>query len=69
MADGIEDRRRRRDQHVLAQALGAERPLGIRHLDQYGLDVRHVADRRDEVVVQVLRAAGEIFLHQRHADA
>ena len=29
----------------------------------------HVADRRDQVVVQVLGAAGDVLLHQRHADA
>ena len=32
------------------------------------LDRRHVADRRDQVVVQVLAAAGDELLHQRHAE-
>ena len=32
-------------------------------------DLRDVADGGDEVVVQVLGAAGEVFLHQRQADA
>ena len=33
------------------------------------LDRRHVADGRDQIVVQVLGAAGDVLLHQRHADA
>ena len=54
---------------MLAEPLGAERSFGVRHLDQDGLDRRHVADGRDQVVVQILGAAGNVFLHQRHADA
>ena len=69
VADGVEDRGRGRDQHVLAEALGAERALGVGLLDQDRHDLGHVADGRDQVVVQVLGAAGQVFLHQRHADA
>ena len=69
VADGVEDRRRGRDQHMLAQPLGAERSFRIGNLDQDGLDRRHVADGRDQIVVQILGAAGDVFLHQRHADA
>ena len=44
-------------------------PSGIGNLDQDRLDRRHVADGRDQIVVQILGAAGDVFLHQRHADA
>ena len=32
------------------------------------VDLRHVADGRDQVVVQVVGAAVDVLLHQRHAD-
>ena len=66
--DGVEDRRRGRDQRLLADALGAERADRRRVLDQDALDRRHVADGRDQIVVQVLALAGEELLHQREAE-
>ena len=65
----FEDRRRRRHQRRLADALGAPRPERLRVLDQVHRDRRHVADGRDQVVVQVVGAAVDVLLHQRHADA
>jgi hypothetical protein len=64
-----EDRRRGRDQGRLADALGAPRTERLRVLDQVHRDRRHVADRRDQVVVQVVGAAVDVLLHQRHPDA
>ena len=69
VADGVEDRRRGRDQHMFAEPLRAERPFRVRHFDQDRFHRRHVADRRDQIVVQILGAAGDVFFHQRHADA
>ena len=43
-------------------------PIGGRVLDQDALDRRHVADGRNEVVVQVLALAGEELLHQRETE-
>ena len=68
VADGGEDRRRRRDERRLADAFGAEGALRFRILDQPDVDLRHVADRRDQIVVQVLGAAGDELLHQREAE-
>jgi hypothetical protein len=34
MADGVEDGRCGGDKHVLAETLGAERPLGVRYLNR-----------------------------------
>ena len=67
--DRVEDRRRRRHQGRLADALGAPGPERLGVLDQVDRDRRHVADGRDQVVVQVVGAAVDVFLHQRHADA
>ena len=67
--DGAEDRRRGRHQAGLADALGAGGAERLAILDQDALDLRHVADGRDQIVVQVLGAAGQIFLHQRQAQA
>ncbi len=69
VADGVEDRRRGRDQHMLAEPLGAERSFRVRDLDQDRLDRRHVADGRDQIVVKVFGAAWNVLFHQRHADA
>ncbi len=44
-------------------------PTEERVLDQDALDRRHVANRRDQIVVQVLALAGEELLHQREAEA
>jgi hypothetical protein len=66
--DGGEDGGRRGDQRRLAYALGAEGSLRLGILDQIGLDCRHVAGGGDQVVVQVLGAAGDELLHQRHAE-
>ena len=66
--DGAQDRRRRRHQAGLADALGARRPERLAVLDQDALDLGHVADGRDQIVVQVLGAAGQVFLHQRQAE-
>ena len=49
--------------------LAPKGPAGRGILDQDAVDRRHVADGGDQVVVQVLAAAGEEFLHQREADA
>ena len=54
---------------MLAQTFCAERAFRIRHLDDDRLDGRDVADGRDQVVVQVLRATGDVFLQQCEADA
>ena len=69
VADGGEDGRGGGDEDVLAEALGAEGAFGVGGLDEDGLDFRDVADGGDEVVVQVVGAAGEVFLHEREADA
>ena len=42
-------------------------PAGSCVLDEEALDLRRVADRRDQVVVEVVRAPGHVRLHQRHA--
>src|SRR4051794_30048602 len=68
VADGGEDGGGGGDQRRLAHALGAEGTAGLCLLDQVGLDGRHVADGGDQVVVQVLGAAGNEFLYQRHAE-
>ena len=68
VVDRVEDRRRGRDQRLLADALGAERADRRGILDQDRFDRRHVADRRDQIVVQVLAAAGDELLHQRQAE-
>ncbi len=57
------------DQGGLADALGAVGAERVGVLDQDGLDRRHVADGRDEIVVQVLGPAGHVFLHQREPEA
>ena len=69
MADGAQNRRRGRDQAGLAYALGAEGAQWLRVLDDDDLDLGHVADGGDQVVVQVLGSAGQVFLHQREPDA
>src|SRR3984957_13600633 len=69
MMDGVKDRGRSRNQRLLADALGPERANRGTVLDQDALDRRHVADRRDQIVVQVLALAGEELLHQREAKA
>ena len=67
--DGAQDGRRRRHQGRLADSLGARRTQRFAILDQDALDLRHVADGRDQIVVQVLGAAGAILLHQREPEA
>src|SRR5690606_12604398 len=42
---------------------------GVGGLDQDRPDLGDVADGGDQVVVQIVGAAGEVFLHQREADA
>src|SRR5215813_6133149 len=69
MMDRVEDRRRGRDQRRLADPLGAVRAERLAVLDQDHLDRRDVAERRDQVIVEVLGLAGVILLHQREADA
>ena len=49
--------------------LAPDGPERLAILDQDALDLGHVADGRDQIVVQVLGAAGEVFLHQRQAEA
>ena len=44
-------------------------PSGSGTSIRMAFDRRHVADGRDQIVVQILGAAGDVFLHQRHADA
>ena len=66
--DGVQDRGRGRDQRLLADALGAERADRRGVLDQDRLDRRHVADGRDQIVVQVLAAPRRELLHQRQAE-
>ena len=65
--DGAEDGRGRRHQRGLADSLGARGTERLAILDQEALDLRHVAHGRNEIVVQVLGAAGQILLHQREA--
>src|SRR6266702_5402799 len=69
MVDGVEDRRRRRDQRGLADALGDVRAERFRILDEQTFDLGYVADRRNEIVVQILGAARQVLLHQSEADA
>ena len=63
--DGAQDGRRGRHQAGLAHALGAGGAERLAILDQDAVDLGHVADRRDQIVVQILGAAGQILLHQR----
>src|ERR1700736_4081715 len=69
MMDRVENGRRRGDQRLFANALGAERADGRSVLHKNGFDRRHVADRRDEIIMQVLALAGEELFHQRHPEA
>ncbi len=69
MVDGVEDRRRRRDQRRLADALGTVGAERFRILDEKTFDLGHVADRRNEIIVQILGSPRQIFLHQSEADA
>src|SRR5476649_2185403 len=63
MVDGVENGRRSGNQRLLANALGAEWANRRSFLDQDGFNRRHIADRRDEIIVQVLALTGEEFLH------
>ena len=63
IAGAVEIKRR------LAHALGAMRTVPGRRFDDLADHLRHVAEGRDQIVVQVLGAAGDVFLHQRQADA
>ena len=65
--DRAQDGRRRRHQAGLADTLGARGAERLAILDQDAFDLGHVADGGNEIVVQVLGAAREIFLHQRQA--
>ena len=69
MADRAEDGRGRGDEGRFADPLGPERAGRLRCLDEEALDGRNVADGRDEVVVQVVGAAGDVRLHERQAQA
>ena len=53
---------------MLAKAFRPHRADGIGFFDEDCVDDRHVARRRDQIVVQILGMAGDIFLHQRHAE-
>ena len=44
-------------------------PDGSGVLDEEALDRGRVADRRDQVVVEVVRPPGHVLLHERHAEA
>ena len=69
VADGPQDCRCGGDQRRLADTLGTKRSLGLAILDQMDLHGWHIANRGDEIVVQVLGTAGDEFLDQRQAQA
>src|SRR4051794_19651493 len=68
VADGAEDGGGGGDEGGLADALRSEGPLGLGVLNEAHVDLRHVADCRDQVVVQVFGAAWDVLLHQREAE-
>ena len=57
--DRAQDGRRRRHQGRFADSLGAGGTQRLAILDQDALDLGHIAHGRDEIVVQVLGAAGQ----------
>src|SRR5579883_658076 len=67
--DGVENGGRRRDQRRLADALGAVGAERFRILYEEAFDGRHVAEGRNEIVVEILGAARQILLHEGEADA
>jgi len=69
VGDGVDDGRRGRDQGALPQALGAERPLRVRALDEDRLDLGDVVRGRDAVLREAPRDAGDELLGQREPDA
>ena len=69
MADGAEDRRCRRNQRRFADALRAVGSFRVLVFDDVDRHWRHVAYGRDQVVVQIFRAAGDEFLHQRQPES
>ncbi len=54
---------------LLADPFGAERADGRGIFDENRLDRRHVAGRRNQVVMKILAFAGKKFFHQRHPQA
>src|SRR3712207_4137053 len=67
VVDGAENGRCGGDQRRFPYALCPERPERVWILDQIRLDRRHIADGRDQVIVEVLRAPRHELLHQSEA--
>ena len=53
---------------MFTQPLGASRSEGIRHLDDDAFDFRHITNRGDQIIMQVLCSTGNVFFHQGKTD-
>src|SRR5437763_7987524 len=60
VTNGAQDGRRRRNQSRLADALGAIRTQRCAVFDDDDLDLRNIAHRRNQIVVQILAASGQV---------
>src|SRR5258706_8049155 len=69
LLDRAENRGRRRDEARLADSLGAERAERFLVLDQDTTHAGGVADGRNEIVVQVFGAPGNVLFHEREPEA
>ena len=68
IADGIQDGRCGGDQYMLAQTFRTVWSMRVGHFDNDRFDLRHIANSRDQVVVQVLGVTGSVVFHQCHTD-
>ena len=57
----------RRNKRGLAHTFRAVGPEGFGVFDQDNIDRRHVADGGDQIIVQIVGLARNVFFHQRHA--
>src|ERR1041385_5391939 len=64
VVNGIEDGRSGGNYGLLTDAFGAERADGRGVFDEDGFDGGHVADRRNEVIVQVFAFTGKELFHE-----
>src|SRR5882724_1467807 len=69
VVNGVQDGGSGWDHGLFADTFCAERADRGRVFDEDGFDGWDIADRGDEVVVQVLAFAGEKFFHECHAQA
>ena len=54
---------------MLAQPFRAIRAFGIGHLDNNMLKFRNIADCRDQIIMQIFGASGQIIFHQGQTNA